>query len=65
MLNSEIEFKKSYLTDLLQGLIINGNELKPIFISGGWLEFDTINDFDLYQKMIADNSLSELINFDR
>jgi len=65
MLNSEIEFKKSYLTDLLQGLIINGNELKSIFISGGWLEFDTINDFDLYQKMIADNSLSELINFDR
>ena len=64
-LNPKIEFKKSYFTDLLQGLVTEGNELKPIFINGGWLEFDTINDFELYEKMIENNSLSELINFDR
>ena len=65
ILNSKIEFKKSYLTDLLQGLIVDGNELKPVFVNGGWLEFDTINDFNLYQKMIKDNNLSELINFEK
>ena len=64
-LNPKIEFKKSYFTDLLQGLVNDGNELKPIFVNGGWLEFDTINDFKLYEKMIENNSLSELINFDR
>jgi len=65
ILNSKIEFKKSYLTDLLQGLIVDGNELKAVFVNGGWLEFDTINDFNLYQKMIKDNNLSELINFEK
>ncbi len=65
ILNSKIEFKKSYLTDLLQGLIVDGNELKPVFVNGGWLEFDTINDFKLYQKMIKDNNLNELINFEK
>ena len=64
-LNPKIEFKKSYFTDLLQGLVTDGNELKPIFVNGGWLEFDTIDDFELYEKMIENNSLSELINFDR
>ena len=65
ILNSKIEFKKSYLTDLHQGLIVDGNELKAVFVNGGWLEFDTINDFNLYQKMIKDNNLSELINFEK
>ena len=64
-LNPKIEFKKSYFTDLLQGLVTDGNELKPIFVNGGWLEFDTIDDFELYEKMIENNSLGELINFDR
>ena len=64
-LNPNIEFKKSYFTDLLQGLVTDGNELKPIFIDGGWLEFDTINDFELYEKMIENDSLSELINFNK
>ena len=59
------EVSKSYFTDLLQGLVTNGNELKPIFVNGGWLEFDTISDFELYEKMIENDSLGELINFDR
>ena len=50
---------------MLQGLVTDGNELKPIFVNGGWLEFDTIDDFELYEKMIENNSLGELINFDR
>ena len=50
---------------MLQGLVTDGNELKPIFVNGGWLEFDTIDDFEVYEKMIENNSLGELINFDR
>ena len=36
------------MTDFLQGLIDQGEKLKAIFIENGWLEFDNIQDYDLY-----------------
>jgi L-glutamine-phosphate cytidylyltransferase len=64
ILNPNIPFEKSYMTDLLQGLIISGYLLKPLIINGGWLELDSITDYKLYQKMYKENCLSELINLD-
>lgn len=63
-LNPDIPFEKSYMTDLLQGLINSGYALKPLIINGGWLELDSITDYELYQKMLKENSLREFINLD-
>ena len=65
ILNSKIPFERSYMTDLLQGLILSGNKLKPITIEKGWLEFDSINDYELYQDMYKEKNLNELIDLEK
>ncbi|QLH07830.1 sugar phosphate nucleotidyltransferase [Nitrosopumilus ureiphilus] len=64
-LNSSIPFQKSYMTDLLQGLIDEGHKIKSIPINNGWLELDSINDYNLYNKKFNDNTISELINLEK
>ena len=64
-LNSEIPFEKSYMTDLLFGLIKEGIKLEAIPIQNGWLELDTINDYEIYNKMKTNNVLSQIIDLDR
>ena len=49
------------MTDFLQGLINSNFNLKAVIIENGWLELDSINDYEIYQKMYHDNSLNELI----
>ena len=39
------------MTDLLQGLIRKSFDLNPVFINGGWLELDSIEDYNLYKKL--------------
>ncbi len=60
-LNSEIPFERSYLTDLLQSMIISGYKLKAVTIEHGWLELDSFNDYKLYNKLHESNELSKLI----
>lgn len=57
-LNSDVPFEKSYMTDLLQGLINHGNKIKAIPVHNGWLEVDSVDDHNLYEKMNKDGSLS-------
>ena len=47
-LNPNIDFKKSYMTDFIQGLINAGCKIKAISINNGWLEFDSIGDYRLH-----------------
>lgn len=61
-LNSRVPFEKSYLTDLLQGLINEGHKIKAIPTKNGWLELDSYNDFQLYEKLQESNQLSKFIN---
>jgi choline kinase len=61
-LNPNIPFEKSYMTDLLQGLVNNGNKIKAIPVHNGWLEVDSINDYELYNKMNQNGSLSQFYN---
>jgi len=60
-LNDSLPFEKSYMTDLLHGMINNGYSLKALKIRGGWLELDSINDYEVYQKMYHDGTLKKLI----
>jgi len=39
------EWQKSYITDIFQEMIDKGEELHSVVIKGGWMEFDTVQDF--------------------
>jgi len=43
-------FNNMYLTTFLQLLIDHGVKAKPVFINGGWVEIDSLNDLDIYNK---------------
>jgi choline kinase len=63
-LNPNLPFEKSFMTDFLQGLIQNNQKLNAIIIKNGWLEIDSLKDYNLYQKMYSDKSLNKLISFE-
>ena len=65
LLNPNLSFENSYMTDLLQGLINEGYELKPVIINGRWIELDSIDDYNLYKKLYQENKLTELINLEK
>ena len=46
-----------YFTDVLQGMILAGDELKAAIIHGGWLEFDSAADLSAYRSSQKDGSL--------
>ena len=61
-LNSKLPFEKSYITDLLQALIIEGCKMKAISIHNGWLELDTIHDYEVYNQLHVKNKLQDFIS---
>jgi len=61
-LNTNVSFEQSTFNNFLQGMVVNGYKIKAVPIENGWLEFDTVKDYEIYNKMLADNSLSDFIN---
>mgnify|MGYP001412953192 CR=1 FL=1 len=49
-----------YTTDLLRGMIEAGYTLDAARIGGGWLEFDTQPDFDIYTRLNNERALTSL-----
>ena len=64
LLNPDLPFEKSYMTDLLQGLIDSGCKLKAIPIKNSWLELDSFSDYEIYNKKFNDNTISEFFRVD-
>ena len=60
-LNFKIPFEQSYVTDLLQSMINSGYKLKAVTIEHGWLELDTFNDYQLYNKLHESKQLTKFI----
>jgi len=54
-------FKKAYMTCMIQALINSGQRVDPIIIGKGWLEFDTGEDYERYNKWLGENTLSRFI----
>lgn len=48
-------FQRAYMTDMLQGLLDDGVRVDAVTVEGGWLEFDTVDD---YMKFGVANSFS-------
>jgi len=52
-------FAKMYMTDLLQDIINQGEHLKAITINHGWLEIDSVEDYEAAQKGFEDDSIKQ------
>lgn len=55
-------FQKAYMTDMLQALVDDGVEVRAIKIEHGWLEFDTVEDYEKFVKLKENGLLGELFN---
>ena len=55
-------FKNMYMTDFIQDYIDDGGRVVPVFIDGGWLEVDTVQDLRVYEKNLATSPLFEDLN---
>ena len=62
LLNENIPFEKSYMTDLIQAMINEGVKINAVKITNGWLELDSIDDYNLYQERNNEGTISELIS---
>ena len=50
------------MTDLLQGLINSNYQLHGVPINGGWLELDSMNDYNLYTKSNSEKLISKFFD---
>ena len=64
-LNPKCEFKKSYMTDLLQSMIKSKFKIKSVQINNKWLELDTYSDYLLYKKMEKNNTLKKFLDLNK
>lgn len=61
-LNPNVDFKQSYMTDLLNSLISENYNLKAIEIENGWLELDSLSDLKTYEKLYENNILKRFFD---
>ena len=58
-------FRQGYMTCMLQALVNAGYRVSPIYISHGWMEFDTVEDYERSIKWHRDGSLSRFIDLNQ
>lgn len=58
-------FEQAYMTDFIQALIDSGEKVSSHKIHGGWIEFDTNEDYELLSLMLQKNTLKQLINLEQ
>ena len=55
-------FRKAYMTCLLQALINEGYHVDPMRIKHGWMEFDTVEDYERANEWDKNGTLNRFIN---
>ena len=53
------DFDNIYMTSFLQLLIDNGWKAKAVLVDNGWLEVDSVEDLEHYEKMAKDGKLDQ------
>ena len=53
---------QAYMTDLLMEMILIGVDVHAVPVAGGWLEIDTVRDFETASTMIADGSITRFFD---
>jgi choline kinase len=59
---SSDKWKTAYMTDLLQEIINRGYDVTPMGFSGGWIEFDTKEDYENNLDWLRRNVLDEQLH---
>lgn len=54
-------FRLAYMTCLLQAIINDSHTVNPIVVSRGWLEFDTVEDYENYNWWAKQNKLDRFM----
>ena len=49
-------FEKAYLTDMLQDMVEMGVKINCVIIEQGWMEVDTVQDFQKVSKILAEKA---------
>lgn len=57
--------KKAYMTDLLMELIWSGRPVYAALVDGGWLEIDTVDDFEKTSRLFDDGTIREFLDLDQ
>ena len=55
------DFQNMYMTSFIQQFIDSGINVEAAFTDGGWLEVDSKEDLELYNKLFNENNLNNLI----
>jgi choline kinase len=58
------DFDNMYMTSFLQHLIESGVEVRAAFTDNGWLEVDTVEDLERYDRMQREGTLATFIRLD-
>lgn len=53
-------FQKAYMTDLLQEMIKKGVEVAAVLVEHGWLEFDTVEDYEKIKEAHKNGNLEHI-----
>ena len=61
-LNANLPFEKSYMTDFLQAMINSGFKVKAVPVKNGWLELDSIEDYNIYKKLFDNGEIKKFFN---
>ena len=54
--------EKAYMTDLLMEMIQRGDAVFAVQVGGGWMEFDTVSDYESALSMIEDGSITQFFD---
>ena len=54
-------FACGYMTDLLQALIDHGEKVEAVITQGGWLEFDSAEDYQIHKDWLAAGLLGDYL----
>lgn len=57
-------FSNLYMTAFLQYIIDRGHEIRAAFVENGWLEVDTCDDLELYERLNEDERMDSLFSAD-
>lgn len=57
-------FKKAYMTCMLQAIIDEGFRVDPIVVSRGWIEFDTVEDYEKADEWLKNGILKNRFKID-
>jgi L-glutamine-phosphate cytidylyltransferase len=51
---------RMYMTSFLQWLVDHRTRVRAVLVDGGWLEVDSVNDLELYERLRCEGRLDEL-----